>query len=227
MESTLHRQLKALYGGSSGEQEARIDGFLIDAVVKGRLIEIQRASLSAIRTKIASLLERHRVTVVKPLAARTFIVRRDRRGGAVISSRYSPLRRSLLTVFEELVHFVGVFPHPRLALEIVLIEQEEHRVTRRRRRFNGPDFLVEDRVLRAIVSKHRFRTAADLAALLPASLPPLFHSADLAQHAGIPRWLAQKMAYCLRKVDGIEVVGKSGNSVLYAAPVRRCRREAA
>ena len=144
MESTLHRQLKELYGGPSGEQEVRVGDFWIDAVVRGRLIEIQRASLSGIRVKVAKLLESHRVTIVKPLAARTYIVRRDKPGGEIISARYSPLRRSILNVFDELVHFGDVFPHPKLTFEIVMIEQEESRISRRKKRFNGPDFAVED-----------------------------------------------------------------------------------
>ena len=225
MESTLHRQLKTLYGGASGEQEVRVGNYWIDAVVRGRLIEIQRASLSAIRSKITTLLESHRVTIVKPLAARTYIVRREQTGGPTVSSRYSPLRRSILNVFEELVHFGDVFPHPRLIFEIVMIEQEEHRVARHRRRFNGPNFAVEDRLLRTVLSRHTFRTARDLAALLPQTLASQFSSADLAVHAEIPRWLAQKMSYCLRRVGAIEAVGKSKNSVLYS--IQRRRRTAA
>ena len=225
MESTLHRQLKALYGGPSGAQEVRVGDYWIDAVVRGRLIEIQRASLSAIRPKIAALLQSHRVTIVKPLAARTFIVRRDRAGGEIVSSRYSPLRRSILNVFEEFVHFGEVFPHPRLTFEIVMIEQEEHRVARCKRRFNGPDFKVEDRVLREVHSTHTFRTAKDLAVLLPESLPSPFTSADLAAQAKIPRWLAQKMVYCLRRIGAIEATGKVKNAVQYAT--RRRRRSAA
>ena len=218
---SLHRQLKALYGGPSGEQEVRVGDYWIDAVVRGRLIEIQRASLSAIRAKIAALLQSHRVTIVKPLAARTYIVRREQTNGQIVSSRYSPLRRSILNVFEELVHFGDVFPHPRLTFEIVMIEQEEHRVARRKRRFNGPDFTVEDRLLREVHSTHTFRMAKDLAALLPDSLSSPFTSADLAAQAEIPRGLAQKMTYCLRKIGAIEVTGKVKNSVLYATRHRR------
>lgn len=221
MESTLHRQLKALYGGPSGEQEVRVGDYWIDAVVRGRLIEIQRASLSAIRAKIATLLQTHRVTIVKPLAARTYIVRREKANGEIVSSRYSPLRRSVLNVFEELVHFGDVFPHPRLTFEIVMIDQEEHRVARRKRRFNGPDFRVEDRMLREIHSTHTFRTAKDIAALLPDSLVSPFTSADLATQAEIPHWLAQKMTYTLRKIGAIEVTGKVKNSILYATRHRR------
>ncbi|OAI53288.1 hypothetical protein AYO47_05140 [Planctomyces sp. SCGC AG-212-M04] len=224
MESSLHRQLKELYGGSPAECEVTVQGFRIDAVAGGRLVEIQRASLGAIRDKIATLVESHRVTLVKPIAARTLIVRRQSARGEVTSQRYSPLKRGLFHLFEELVHFGRVFPHPRLELEVVLMEQEERRIARVRRRFNGPDYRVEDRLLLGVVSRHRFQTAADLAALLPATLPSPFHTQDLAEAAAIPRWLAQKMTYCLARCGAIEIVGKFGRSVLYEAPAKRARR---
>ena len=75
METSLHRQLKALYGAEADQQEVRVDGYVIDAIVNGRLIEIQQASLAAIRGKIRDLLGRHRVLVVNPLASRKYIVK--------------------------------------------------------------------------------------------------------------------------------------------------------
>jgi hypothetical protein len=104
------------------------------------------------------------------------------------------------------------------------MEQEERRIARVRRRFNGPDYRVEDRLLLGVVSRHQFRTSADLAALLPGTLPAPFHTQDLAEAAGIPRWLAQKAAYCLARCGAVEVVGKFGRSVLYEAPRRAGRR---
>ena len=101
----------------------------------------------------------------------------------------------------------------------------EHRVTRVRRRRRGPDFRVEDRLLVDVVSTQRLKTAADLRKLLPATLPAKFTTGDLALHAAIPRWLAQKMAYCLKKTGAIDVVGKQGNAWIYATP-RRSRRAA-
>jgi len=228
MESSLHRQLKELYGGSPDDCEVSVGGFRIDAVAGGRLVEIQLASLSAIRNKIATLLDGHRVTVVKPIAARTLIVRRQAGGGVEISRRYSPLRRNPFHLFEELVRFGAVFPHPRLQLEVVLVEQEERRIPRRRKRFNGPDYRIEDRFLLNVVSRHMFRTAADLAAMLPAQLPSPFHTQDLSEAASIPRWLAQKMVYCLSRCGAIEPVGKFSRSVLYvtARPAARRRKSA-
>ena len=229
MESTLHRQLKQLYGGPAEDLEVWVDGFRIDAVVKGRLIEIQQASLAALRDKVRSLLERHRVVVVKPLASRKYLIRRDRAGGDIVSARFSPTRETVFHLFEDLVHFVGVFPHPRLTLEVVLTEQEEHRISRARRRFRGPDFRVEDRRLVDVVSTRRLRTAADLRSLLPPTLLAQFTTSDLAREADIPRWLAQKMAYCLRKTGAIETLGKQSRSWLYGVPrsARRTLRRAA
>ena len=44
-----------------------------------------------------------------------------------------------------------------------------------------------------------------------------FSTEDIARLAGIPRWLARKMAYCLRKTGATTIAGKRGNSVLYRA----------
>ncbi len=227
MESSLHRQLKEIYGGSPLECEVSVRGFRIDAIADGRLIEIQRASLSAIRDKIAALLETHCVTLVKPIPARTLIVRRQSVRGDVASRRYSPVRRTVFHLFEELVHFGAVFPHPRLELEVILVDQEEQRTPRRRRRFRGPDYKVEDRSLLRIVSHQQFRTAADLMALLPQALPSPFHTQDLAEAAEIPRWLAQKMVYCLARCGGLKIVGKQSRSVLYAPAAASSRRRKA
>jgi hypothetical protein len=215
METSLHRQLKALYCTEASSQEVRIDGFRIDAVDRGRLIEIQQGSLAALRDKVRTLLGKHDVTVVKPLVARKLLVRRKRSGGAVLSSRYSPRRETVANIFADLVHFVGVFPHPRLTLEVVLTLQEEHRVPARKRWWRGPDFKVLDRMLVGIEGRMTFKDSQDLAGLLPPGLADVFSTAEIARQAAMPRWLAQKMAYCLRKTGAIDVAGKQGNSWLY------------
>jgi hypothetical protein len=223
MESTLHRQLKLHYGGSADDVEVQVDGFRIDAVVRGRLFEIQQASLGALRDKVRRLLERHKVVVVKPLVCRKYLVRRDHPGGDIVSQRYSPLRESVLNVFQDLVHFVTVFPHPRLTLEVVLVEVEEDRITRPRRRRRGPDFRVADRRLTKVVSTTRLKTIRDMQKLLPGTLPSRFTTEDLAREAAVPRWLAQKMAYCLRTAGAIEAAGKQGNCWQYRLAPRRKR----
>ena len=49
----------------------------------------------------------------------------------------------------------------------------------------------------------------------PFGMSEPFTTADIASKADIPHWLAQKMAYCLRKMGAVATVGKQGNTLLY------------
>jgi hypothetical protein len=217
METSLHRQLKALYAGPDARTEQRVAGYRIDAIRESQLIEIQHGGLAAIRTKIATLLDEHQVLVVKPIVVRKQIVRLARRGGKVITSRLSPKQGNVLDLFHELVYFTRVFPHPRLTLQALLVEVEERRYPGhgRRRRWRKDDFLVEDQRLVAVVGVHQFQVATDLHALLPTELPQPFHSGHLASALGVRRWVAQRIVYCLRQTGAAETCGKAGNAVLY------------
>ena len=84
METSLHRQLKEHYAPDVTQTEVVLGNYRIDAIHRGRLIEIQHGSLAAIRDKIAALLENHRVTVVKPIVALKHLVKLKKRGGAVV-----------------------------------------------------------------------------------------------------------------------------------------------
>jgi hypothetical protein len=108
-----------------------------------------------------------------------------------------------------------------------MVEQEERRIARPKRRFNGPSFRVEDRLLLEIVSRQTFKTARDLAQLLPTTLPTPFQTLDVAREAAIPRWLAQKMVYCLKQSGAIAPVGKAGNAVLYCNVTQPTRKRKA
>ncbi len=200
-----------------------VDGYRIDGIVRKTLIEVQCASLGAIRDKIRSLLDNHDVLVVKPLAAQKRLVKYDRKGGKVISRRASPKHETFHHLFLDLVHFVTVFPHPRLTLEVLLTEQEEHRLPPLKSRWTRKKYRVQDRSLDCVTEKLQLRTTADLLAMLPANLPPEFTTADVARTGEIPRWLAQKMAYCLRQTGAITLSGKRGNSLVYQRTVGELR----
>jgi hypothetical protein len=221
METTLHRQLKALYAGPKADCEVRIDGYRIDAVVSGRLIEIQQASLSALRAKVKTLLDSHRVLIVKPLAANKLIIHRDPKSHCILSQRRSPQHESVWDLFLDLVHFRDVFPHPRLTLEVLLVDIDEYRHERPGRRRSRRSVRVQDRILRSLGERYRFRTAADLLKLLPDGFGPEFTTAELATAVGLPRWWAQKIAYCLRNMQAVETIGKRRHAWLYALPERR------
>ncbi|TWU12441.1 hypothetical protein CA54_12650 [Symmachiella macrocystis] len=215
METSLHRQLKSLYCTDESQQEVTLAGYRIDGIVDEMLIEIQCASLGAIRDKIRALTKKHDVIVVKPLAARKQLVKYDRKRGKIISRRASPKRETFHDLFLELVHFVNVFPHPRLTLEVLLTEQQEHRLPPLKSRRTRKKYRVQDRSLERVVSKLVLRTNNDLLTMLPPDLPTEFTTADIARGSEIPRWLAQKMAYCLRKTGAVSTIGKQGNAMVY------------
>ncbi|MBS0265895.1 MAG: hypothetical protein JSS02_28450 [Planctomycetes bacterium] len=216
METSLHKELKEFYCEDPAAHEVTVDGYRIDAIVDDRLIEIQQASLAALRRKTHALLASHAVVIVKPLCAHKSIIRLKRQRGPVSSRRTSPRHETVYHLFQDLVHLVDVFPHPRLVLEVLLTEQEEIRVPKRKRWYRQKDYRVVDRKLIAVRSRHVFQSSADLSQLLPAGLEDSFTTADIARLAKIPRWLAQKMAYCLRRVGAITSTGKRRNSIVYS-----------
>ena len=199
MESTLHRQLKQLYAPHEDATEVAVEGYRVDAIADGRLIEIQAASLSSLTPKLKHMLPQHPITVVKPLAARKFIIKRAKPEGKVLSQRFSPKRESLLQLFEELVHFKDLFPHENLAIEVLLTEQVEHRVPKKKSRRWRKDYRVLDRELTGIQSRVSVTTPLDLLGLLPELPTEPFTTKELAESCTVSRWLAQKIAYCLRK----------------------------
>jgi hypothetical protein len=217
METSLHHELKLLYAGRRAQYEVALEGYRIDAVARGRLIEVQHGALGAIRDKVRTLLESHRVTIVKPIIASKTLVKKAAKGGEVLSRRTSPKRGQILDLFDELVHFSNVFPHRRLTLEVLLVDVEESRYPGhgRRRRWRTDDHEVEDQRLVAIHHKHRLRTAADLARLVRCPLPTPFHTAHLAESLGVRRWSAQRIVYCLQRMGSLALVGKEGNARLY------------
>lgn len=219
METSLHRQLKALYVADESQHEVVLGDFRIDAVRGRELIEVQHGSLAAIRDKIRRLLAEHRVRVVKPIVARKTLLKLPAPGAEPISRRRSPKRGTLLDVFDELVYFTRVFPHPRLTLDVLLVEIEELRYPgrgkRRRRRRPNEEYQIDDQRLVAVDSRHQFRRASDLMRLLPRRLPRPFHTGHLAERMDVPRWIAQRIAYCLREMGAVEPAGKKGNAILY------------
>ena len=226
METSLHRELKRRYAGDDARTEVRMDGYRIDAVRDELLIEIQHGSLAAIRDKVRRLVARHRVLVVKPIVARKVLVKQKTADGPEVSRRFSPKRGRLLDVFDELVYFTRVFPHPRLTLEVVLVEIEERRYPGhgRRRRWRRSDHVVGDQSLLSVGRSIRLSRAADLLRLLPTKLPREFHSAHVAQRLEIDRFDAQRIVYCLREMKAVEQVGKQGNTRIYRLPRRKSLR---
>ena len=224
METTLHRQLKDEFCDPGSEIEVKLGRYRIDVVNGNRLIEIQRSSLSSIRDKIADLLSQgYIVDVVKPLVARKQLVKLACKDGKEVDRRWSPKRGTILNLFDELIYFTRVFPHPNLTLIAPMVQVREVRYPgrgRRRRRRKG-DFVIQDRSIVKLEEACFFRTVLDLQKLLPRKLPKQFGTKELAAALKVPRHQAQQIAYVLRKTGAVVETGKQGNAIICRLTTKR------
>lgn len=213
-EKPLHAALKQWYAEPGDRFEVPVDGYLVDIVRGDLLVEIQTGSFSSMRRKLRALTLSHRVRLVYPVARERWIVKRPGRGQAG-NRRKSPKRGRLEDLFVELVSFPELLAGANLSVEVLLVQEEEVRRFDGRRRRRRGGWVTEERRLLDVVERRCFHAPADMAALLPGALARPFLTSDLAAALGCPRWLAQKMAYCLREMGAITAVGKRGNAIAY------------
>ncbi len=217
METTLHQQLKHSYADDRSQTEVVMGRYRIDAIRDGELIEVQCASLAAIRDKCQDLLKRHQLRVVKPIVMRTRIAKVKQKGGPITSRRMSPKRGSVLDLFDELIYFTRVFPHPNLTIEVPMVNVEQLRApAKKRRRRWQKDYKIQDVTLESLEGSIELREPADLLNLLqlPADIET-FNTADLAKSIDRSRSTAQLIAYVLRKTGAIDTSGRNRLGIVY------------
>jgi hypothetical protein len=209
-EKPLHAALKRWYAEEGDRFEVPVDGFVAD-IVRGRmLIEIQTGATSGLKRKLSAFLRRHEVRLVLPVASRKTIVHSSE-GGAERERRASPRRATAVDAFRQLVGLVELLGDSNLSVDVVLVHEEEVRHASNRRK----GFVVAERRLVEVRDCVSFHHPADYLGVVPASLHDDFTTADLARAIRQPRWMAQKIAYVLRTIGVLRVVGKSGNALLY------------
>jgi hypothetical protein len=216
-EKPLHAALKEWYALPGDQLEVSVGGFVADIVRGDLLIEIQTRHLVAMKRKLHRLVDDHPLRLVHPIAAEKWIVRMGE-DGEILGRRRSPHRGAVEHVFAELVSFPDLLGHPNFTLEVLLIREEEVRqrdASGERRNWRRKGWATQERRLLEVLSSHRLSCPEDAAGLLPAALPEPFTTRELATASGQPVWLSQKMAYCLRQMGMLSVVGKRGQSTLY------------
>ena len=216
-EGSLHAALKVWYATPGDLIEHPVDGYVIDLVRDGLLIELQTGGFSPLRVKLEDLTKRHRVRVVAPLAHTRTIVRVSEEG-ELLSARRSPKHGRYEDIFTRLVSFPTLIDHEGFELDVLLTVEDEVRVHRPGQAWRRKGWVVLGRSLTEVKDSMRIRSSADLARFLPAGLPAPFSTADIARLATLPRRVAQQMVYCLRATGVIEMADKDGNSLLYRRP---------
>jgi hypothetical protein len=213
-EGVLHAQLKDWYRRPGDRLEQLVDGFVVDIVRGKLLVEIQTGSFAPLRRKLDLLTERHPVRLVAPVPLVRRIIRLSDEG-EVLSARRSPRRGRAEDIFNLLVSIPSLLCRPRFEVELLLTHQEELRVYRHGRAFRRHGWVVAGRQLVSVERCLRIASPCDAADLLPAGLPELFDTAELAEAAAIERRLAQQMTYCLRAMGVLETAGKRGNALVH------------
>ncbi len=215
-EKSLHAQLKLWYAEPGDRFEVPVDGYVVDIVRGDLLIEIQTGSFSAIRHKLRSLVEDHPLRVVYPIPVEKWIVKLPAQGRGRTGRRRSPRRGCASDLFTELVAFPDLIARPGFSLEVLLTREEELRRLARGRRRRRPAWRTIERRLVDVADRCIISEPADLARWLPEELPEPFGTAELARASGRPRWLAQKMTYCMSRAGAISEVGRAGRAKLYS-----------
>lgn len=220
-ERPLHAALKAWYARPGDDLEVEVEGFVIDIVRDGLLIEVQTTSLASLKRKLLSLADDYDIRLVYPIPQDKWIVKLAKDGQGAPSRRRSPKRGRIEDVFKELVSFPRLLAHPNFSLDVLLIQEEEIRRYDETRAWRRRGWVTQERRLLQVVDRRRFCTPADMVELLPTTLDEPFTTSDLAKAIARPRRLAQRMAYCLREMGTIEAVDKQGNTILYARTVKQ------
>ncbi len=215
-ENPLHRALKEWCAGPGAEYEVALDGYIIDAIVDGILIEVQTRNFTKMRTKLRKLVQSHSVRLVHPVSYEKWIVRLDP-DGQQLSRRKSPKKGRVEDVFGELVTFPQLMAERNFSLEVVTIQEEEIRIVdgkRRGRRWKR-DYVKEERRLLKVLDSQRFVQPRDMAALIPDTVAEPFTTTDIANARDLPRFMAQKMAYCLREMGAIVPLERKKSGIQY------------
>ncbi len=215
-EGPLHQAVKALYLEDGASEEVAVGDFVADVVASDQtLVEIQTAGFGSMKRKLGKLLEDHRVVLVHPIAAVRYIVKLPTEQDQEATRRRSPKRGTVSHVLDELVSIPKLLCHPNFELEVLLIEEEQLRAYDPKKARHRGGWRVVQRRLQEVLGRERFAVPADLFRLVPGKLPKEFTTADLATAMAEPRWLAQKLAYCLREAGEIGICGKRGNALVY------------
>lgn len=214
-EKSLHAALRAWCLQPGDRIEVPIDGYIIDIVRSNLLIEVQTRNFSAIKTKLPTLTTNHPVRLLYPITQQKWIVKLPAEAHGKQDRRKSPKRGTLFHIFEDLVSFPELLCNPNFSLHIVLIQEEEIRCYVRRRAWRRKGWITHERRLVQILQEHLFENPDDMKFLIPANLSDTFTTADLASALNISRRLAQRMAYCLDRMNLFARIGKRGNAIVY------------
>ena len=209
-ERSVHAVLKNYFEPYHDSQEQKVGSYIADIVGESGIIEIQTASFSHLRGKLAEFLPISRVTVVYPVYVKKVI--------EVKSRRTSPLKGSAYDIFTELFPISEFLLHENLSFTIMLLEADELRIPPEsigRKKNRRGRLSVCDRIPTALIDEVNITCPEDWQKLIPCLMDEDYTTADLAAAANIPRQTAQLALSALQR-GGVAVrTGKKGHAYTY------------
>jgi hypothetical protein len=216
VEYSLHESIKEWYSKPGDKLEEIIGNYIIDVVRQQLLIEIQTNNFSNIKQKLKNLLQNNKVRLVYPIHIVKWIVRLDKSSMQSISRRKSPKKGRVEDVFSQLVYIPNLLSKENFSLEAVFIHSEEVLINDGKGSWRRKGWSIYDKRLVKIVRNRIFDTPEDLKELLPLNLPSNFTTRDLSKSLNLPVITSRRMAYCMRKMNLIKIIGKSRRTLIYS-----------
>jgi len=214
-EYSLHSEIKTWYSISKDDREIKVkDGFVIDVIRDNVFIEIQTKNFSAIKKKINKLIIDKKVRLVYPIAKLKWITYVSKEGN-VLNRRKSPKRGKLVDLFYELVHLPYLVKHSNFSFEVLLIEEEEVRCNDGNGSWRRRGVSIKNRKLLTVSDRVIFENSKGFLRFLPFDIGESFTNKLLMKKLGVTISLAQKITYCLRKMDLISIIGKKRKELVF------------
>ena len=115
-----------------------------------------------------------------------------------------------------MVHLPSLITHENFSFEVLFIEEEEQRCDDGKGSWRRKGISIKDRKLIKIFNSVVFEDKTDFLKILPNDMDERFTNKILAKKMGISVRLAQKITYCLRKMNVISIAGKKKRELLFA-----------
>jgi len=218
-ERALHLEIKKVYSLPGDQCEVKLDNYIVD-ILRGQLvIEVQTKNFSAIKGKLETLTEKHKVRLVYPLTERKWITYFTKEN-VVMSKRRSPKKGKLADLFRELVMIAHIVGDANFSLEVFLIDEEEIRCNDGRGSWRRRGASIKERRLLQVNSRILFRNKTDYLKILPDDLNQVFTNKELSKLGKIPLRTAREITYCLRKSGVVLLAPRRGRELAFQLPLK-------
>ena len=214
-EKSLHSSIKKYYSKPGDRLEVKLEGYVIDIVRDDLLIEIQTKNFSAMKNKLKTLLQNHKVQLVYPIAKEKYICTLENDNHTIISNRKSPKKGCLEDLFSELIRIPGLINHVNFSFVVLITKEQEIRCKDGKGSWRRKGVSLVDKHLLEVSEIIHLTCKEDFLRFIPDTLPEAFTNKNLAKALSINTAKATKITYCLKKMGIIEEVGKAKRELLY------------